>query len=191
MTDKSRGQIVRLLARPTGRHVRRFDVDRFTRAEVANFTSIDYAVLVDVDLVTKNRVVERVFVLLDQVVDALLRQQADVVLQIFVALLGQLSRLFQSTRPFRPSTFAFSSRKSIERLFKLGIVHLLRSGLAASVRGQIDGNDFLLFLVELAGVTLAPEIAGRRLELVGNDHDAAALVLKRLSYRIELRLNLA
>ena len=62
---------------------------------MTNFATIHDCVLVDTDLMTENRVIERMLVFLNQVIDALLRKDADVVLQIIIALLRQLGWLFK------------------------------------------------------------------------------------------------
>ncbi len=94
MTDKGHRQIVRLLSGPARRHVSGVDRQRFARAEMANFAAIDDRILVNIDLMAQDCIVERILVFLDQVVDASLRQQANVVLQILIALFRQLARLF-------------------------------------------------------------------------------------------------
>src|SRR6266849_6622542 len=95
MTDKSVCQLVRLFARPPRRHVRSRDRQWLAGAEMANLTAIDDAVFIDTQLVAEDRVVKRVLVLPDQVVDALLRQAADVVLEIVIPLFCQLARLLE------------------------------------------------------------------------------------------------
>ena len=69
-------------------------------------------------------------------------------------------------------------------------VHFLADGFPA-LGWQVYGDYFLLLFIELAPVTLAPEVARRCLKLISNDHDAAALILKRFGNRVEFRLNLS
>src|SRR6185369_6255484 len=62
---------------------------------MTNLAPIDYTELVDVNLVAKDRVIKGVLILLNEIVDVLLWQHIDVVLEILIALLRQLTRLFQ------------------------------------------------------------------------------------------------
>ena len=73
MADKGRGEIVRLLAWSVWRHVGCFNVQRLTRTKMTDLATIDDPIIVYVKLMTENRVVERVLVLVDEIVDALLR----------------------------------------------------------------------------------------------------------------------
>src|SRR5438552_3006375 len=156
---------------------------------MANLTSVDDREFIDVDLMAENCVIERVFILLDQIVYALLRQQANVVLQIFFALLSEFRRLFQQLR-LLAQHLSFFLAQSVEGLFKLRKVHLLPRRLSSSVCRHVDRNDFLLFFVELSAVMLTPELARRGFQLVGNNNYATTLVKKWLGNGIELCLNL-
>src|SRR5437773_7310321 len=71
VTDESVRQIVGLLAGTARRHVRRFDHQRFARAQVANFTTIDNAVLIYVNLMPENCVVKSILILANQIIDIL------------------------------------------------------------------------------------------------------------------------
>ena len=53
---------------------------------MADLATVDDGIVVNVKLMTENRVIERVLVLTDEVVDAPLRQQADVIFQIVFTL---------------------------------------------------------------------------------------------------------
>src|SRR6185295_7514052 len=74
MADKSPRQIVRTFSGTAGRHVRSLNGQRLTRAEMANFASIDNAGLVNVNLMAEDGVIEVVLVLSNQIVDVLSRQ---------------------------------------------------------------------------------------------------------------------
>src|SRR5207253_966812 len=54
---------------------------------MANFATVDDAIVINVKLMAENRVIERALVLSNKIVDALLWQQAHMILQIVFALL--------------------------------------------------------------------------------------------------------
>src|SRR5581483_504769 len=161
---------------------------RLSRAQVTDFASVNYAEFVDVDLMAEVRVVERFVVLLDQIVDILFRQDADVVLQIFVALFGQFGRLFQQLG-FFPEHLRLLFAKVIEHGFKLIVFQLLSLGLAV-VAGNIDGNQLVFLRLDFVIEIFLPKASRTRsLGLERDDHKTSTLVLKRIGDRVKLRLN--
>ena len=65
---------------------------------MTNFTAINDRVLVHADLVTKNRVIKGILVFLNQVIDALLWKDTDVVLQVVIAFLRLFGWLLEQLR---------------------------------------------------------------------------------------------
>src|SRR5438309_1768668 len=140
VTDKSVRQIVQLLlARAGGRHIGRVYCERLARPQMTNLATVYDRKLVDVDLMAENCVVERVLVLPNQIVNVLLRQQADMVLQIFIASLRELGWLFEQLR-FFTEDFRLLIAEIVESLFQLVILHFSPRKLSAVVRHfEVDG----------------------------------------------------
>src|SRR5436309_8127551 len=145
MTNESVREFIRLFAGTTRSHVGCFDDQRFARAQVANFTTIDKTILINVNLMTQNGVIKSILVLAYQFIYIFSWQQADVVLKIIVALLCQLSWLFQQLS-LLSQNFRFFIAEVVERLLELGKVHLLANLLPTVVR------QFDIYLLLLLGV---------------------------------------
>src|SRR5258708_2117578 len=166
MTNESDGQIIGLLA--GRRHVLLSKRQRFAGAEMANLTAVHDAVLINVELVIQDRVVEGAVVLSNQVVDVFLREAADMVLEIVIALLCEFARLFQNLG-LLTQQFCFLFAQAVERVFELLKIHLLAIRFSRRVRRQIDGHNFTHFRVALMTVIVFPEVAGRGLQLERDD----------------------
>src|SRR6185503_1758195 len=186
MTDKSFCQIVRLFPWSIGRHVGCRDLQRLTHTNVANFATIDYARLIDTDLMTKDGIVE-ILHLPHQSINLARAQSNQVVSQIIVALLCYFSRFLEQLRFSAQQPGLFISRIVVE-LFELLIIHFLFRDFAVG-RGEFHLNLLLPLVSGPPAILLFRRTLGS-LDIVINDREAAALVLEGISYRIKLLLDL-
>src|SRR5260370_35651346 len=106
------------------------------------------------------------------------------ILEIVIALLREISRLFQQLG-FFTKQLGLLFTKAVERVFQLREVHLLASDLPAISRRQIDGDNFIHFCVPLLFVVILPELAGSRFQLERDYYQAATRILERLGYGVE------
>src|SRR6266436_6271380 len=111
-------------------------------------------------------------------------------LKVVVTLLRQLGRLFKQLR-FLAQQSGLLIAQVVVKLFELLVVHLLRRFATRPIGGrQLDFNQLGPFLLSLLAIFIF--FGGwRDFDVVINDREAAALVLKGIGYGIQLRLYLS
>ncbi len=111
------------------------------------------------------------------------------VFEIIVTLFAELGRLFEQLCFLAQQPGLFFAQ-IVEEFFELLVIHLLGGCFARAIGGrQIHFDQFRSLLLSLLAILLFCA-AGRDFDVVVDDGQFAALILKRVGHGVELSLDL-